>query len=113
MRKVGIFRHVHRREALKRKENLEKIKFQTNITVELALKFTEGKLCDSRFGDPQYMFTTVDDRVFFVAGKVAQKIHALRLQPREPIDITKAEVDWGNGRKGIEWQIGRVGVAPE
>jgi cytosine/adenosine deaminase-related metal-dependent hydrolase len=45
---------------------LQKIKFQTNITVEAALKFAEGKLCDSQFGDPQYMFTTVDDHVFFV-----------------------------------------------
>lgn len=92
---------------------MEKIKFQTNITVEVSLKFAEGKLCDSQFGDPQYMFTTTDDRVFFVAEKVAQKIHGLRLQPREPFDIVKAEVDWGNGRKGIEWQVARVGVAPE
>lgn len=93
--------------------SLQKIKFQTNISVEVALKFAEGKLCDSQFGDPQYMFTTVDDRVFFVAEKVAQKIHGLRLQPREPFDIVKAEVDWGNGRKGIEWQVAKVGAPPE
>jgi len=91
---------------------LQKIKFQTNITVELVLKFPEGKLCDSQFGDPQYMFTTVDERVFFVAGKVAQKIHGLRLQLHEPFEITKAEADYGNGRKGIEWQVTRVGFAP-
>ena len=54
---------------------LDKIQFQTNLPVELALKFTEGKLCDSQFGDPQYMFSTTDDRCFFVAAKVAQKIH--------------------------------------
>ena len=91
---------------------LQKIKFQTNVTVELALKFPEGKLCDSQFGDPQYMFTTTDDRVFFVAEKVAQKIHGLRLQPQEPFEITKAEVDYGHGRKGIEWQVAKVGFAP-
>jgi hypothetical protein len=91
---------------------LQKIKFQTNITVEAALKFAEGKLCDSQFGDPQYMFTTTDDRVFFVAEKVAQKIHGLRLQPQEPFDICKKEVDYGNGRKGIEWQVAKVGFAP-
>jgi hypothetical protein len=104
------------REALKRQgENampLQKIKFQTNITVEAALKFAEGKLCDSQFGDPQYMFTTTDDRVFFVAEKVAQKIHGLRLQPQEPFEICKKEVDYGNGRKGIEWQVAKVGFAP-
>ena len=92
---------------------MEKIKFQTNISVEVALKFAEGKLCDSQFGDPQYMFTTVDDRVFFVAEKVAAKIHGLHLEPREPFDIVKAEVDWGNGRKGIEWQVAKVGAPPE
>ena len=91
---------------------LQKIKFQTNITVEAALKFAEGKLCDSQFGDPQYMFTTIDDRVFFVAEKVAQKIHGLRLQPQEPFEICKKEVDYGNGRKGIEWQVAKVGFAP-
>ena len=90
----------------------QKIKFQTNITVEAALKFAEGKLCGSQFGEPQYMFTTTDDRVFFVAEKVAQKIHGLRLQPQEPFEICKKEVDYGNGRKGIEWQVAKVGFAP-
>ncbi len=84
---------------------LQKIKFQINVPLELSLKFTEGKLCDSQFGDPQYMFTTTDERCFFVAEKVAQKIHGLRLKPGEPFDICKAEVDWGNGRRGIEWQV--------
>ena len=91
---------------------LQKIKFQTNIPVEAALKFPEGRLCDSQFGDPQYMFTTVDDRVFFVAEKVAQKIHGLRLKPEEPFEIIKAEKDYGNNRKGIEWQVNRVGFVP-
>jgi len=87
---------------------MDKIKFQTNVPVEVALRFTEGKLCDSQFGDPQYMFSTTDDRAFFVAAKVAQKIHGLRLKPGEVIDIVKAEVPYTNGRKGIEWQVSRV-----
>src|ERR1022692_4760016 len=86
---------------------MDKIKFQTNVPVEVALRFTEGKLCDSQFGDP-YMFSTMDDRAFFVAAKVAQKIHGLRLKPGEVIDIVKAEVAYTNGRKGIEWQVSRV-----
>jgi hypothetical protein len=92
--------------------SLQKIKFQTNIPVEMALRFAEGKLCDSQFGDPQYMFTTLDDQVFFVAEKVAQKIHGLRLKPQEPLKIIKAEKDYGNGRKGIEWLVNRVGFTP-
>ena len=87
---------------------MDKIKFQTNVPVEVALRFPEGKLCDSQFGDPQYMFSTTDDRAFFVAAKVAQKIHGRRLKPGELIDIVKAEVPYSNGRKGIDWQITRV-----
>lgn len=71
---------------------LQKIRFQTNITVEAALKFTEGILCDRQFGGAQNVFTTADDRVFFVAEKAAQKIHGLRLHPREVFEITKTEV---------------------
>jgi hypothetical protein len=78
----------------------QKIKFQTNIPVEMALKFAEGKLCDSQFGDPQYMFRTVDDQVFFVAEKVAQKIHGLRLKPQEQLEIIKAEKDYGQRPQG-------------
>lgn len=87
---------------------LDKIQFQTNVPQELALKFVEGKLMPSNFGDPQYMYSTTDDRVFFVHEKVAQKIHGLRLQPGERIDICKAEVQGSNGRRFIEWQIARV-----
>jgi len=90
---------------------MDKLKFETNINHEIALKFPAGKLMDSQFGDPQYMFTTTEDRVFFVAEKVAQKIHGLKLKPREPFDICKAEVDYGKGRKGIEWQVAKVGFA--
>ena len=46
------------------------------------------------------------------ATAVAQKIHGLRLQPQEPFEICKKEVDYGNGRKGIEWQVAKVGFAP-
>jgi hypothetical protein len=34
------------------------------------------------------------------------------LQPQEPFEICKKEVDYGNGRKGIEWQVAKVGFAP-
>ncbi len=91
---------------------MEKIQFATNQVVELSLKFAEGKECQSNFGPPQWMFTTTDERVFFVAEKVAAKIHGLRLQPGEPFELCKAEVPYTNGRKGIEWQVNKVGFAP-
>lgn len=92
---------------------LEKIKFQTNIPVELALAFPDGKECESQFGGKQIMFTTVDERVFFVSPTVADKIRSLKPQRGERLDLTKKEVDYGNGRKGIEWEVLRVGNPPE
>lgn len=91
---------------------MEKIKFATNVAIETALKFPDGKLCDSQFGGAQYMFTTTDDRMFFVAEKVAQKIHGLRLKVGEPFTIGKMEKAYDNGRKGIEWLVEKVGFAP-
>lgn len=87
-----------------------KIVFETNKPLELALQFGEGKLSPSTFGDPQYMFSTTDNRVFYVADKVAAKIHALKLSPGEVFEFGRAEVDYGNNRKGIEWKAARVGA---
>ena len=47
-----------------------------------------------------------------MAEKVAQKIHRLRLKPQEPLEIIKAEKDYGNGRKGIEWLVDPRGIHP-
>ena len=91
----------------------QKIKFQTNIPVETALKFAEGKLCDSQFGDPQYMFTTTDDRVFFVAEKVAQKIHGLRLLPREPFGDYQSRGGLWQRPQGHRVAGGQVGFCPD
>ena len=90
---------------------MDKIAFQTNVPLEVALKFPTGRVCESQFGAPQTMFTTTEDKVFFVAEKVAAKIHGLRLQPGEPIEICKAEIVNG-ARKYIEWQVSKVGFAP-
>ena len=34
----------------------EKIQFQTNLPVELALQYLEGKAVDSQFGGVQHLF---------------------------------------------------------
>jgi hypothetical protein len=88
-----------------------KIKFATNVPVELALKFPEGKLVESNFGSPQVMFSTVSDEVLFVSEPVARKIQGIHAKVGEPLSICKKEVDFGNGRKGIEWIVERVGAA--
>jgi hypothetical protein len=41
-----------------------------------------------------------------------EQFRKLGVRQGEPVDITKAEVANGNGRKSIQWQVARVGFAP-
>jgi hypothetical protein len=94
----------------------EKIQFQTNIPVELGLQFLEGKPVDSQFGGVQHLFSTTDNRVFFVSEMVgniiADQVRKLGVQKGEPIEICKAEVTQGRGRKGMQWIVKKVGFVP-
>ncbi len=94
----------------------EKITFPTNVPVPLALQFLEGKVVASQFGGNQHLFTTTDGRIFFVSETVgeilATQLSKLHVQKGEPIEIIKAEVPSGNGRKSIQWLVNRVGFGP-
>jgi hypothetical protein len=91
------------------------IKFQTNIPVEVRLRSTEGRPVESQFGGMQAMFSA-EEGAFYVSETVgailAEQFRKLAIRPGEPIGITKAEVSKGNGRKGIEWSVAKVGFAP-
>jgi len=93
----------------------EKIQFQTNLPVELALQYLEGKPVDSQFGGVQHLFSTIDSRVFFVSemvgGIIADQLKKLGVQKGEAIEICKAEVTQGRGRKSIQWIVKKVGSA--
>ena len=92
----------------------EKIQFQTNLPVELALQYLEGKPVDSQFGGVQHLFSTTDNRVFFVSEMVgniiADQLKKLGVQKGEAIEICKAEVTQGRGRKSIQWIVKKVGA---
>jgi hypothetical protein len=91
------------------------IRFQTNIPVEVRLRSTEGRPVESQFGGMQAMFSA-EEGAFYVSETVgailAEQFRKLAIRPGEPIEITKAEVSKGNGRKGIEWSVAKVGFAP-
>lgn len=94
-----------------------KIEFQTNVPVELALQFLQGKEVESRFGSgKQHLFSTSDGRRFYVSDTVGQilsgQIQKQGIQPGEPIEICKQEMNQGRGRKGIEWKVTKVGQVP-
>jgi len=86
-------------------QGLPLVQFQPNIPVELALKFSEGRQINGKYGKPSVMFTTADDRVMFLEPQVAEKIQALGAVPGQPIRIVKTE---GPGRKQ-DWVVEKLG----
>ena len=83
----------------------ERIAFQTNVPVTVALAYADGLPVEGRFGD-QILYTLADERVMYVPPVVRTKLVELGIQPREPFTICKAERKEGN-RRFIEWQVNK------
>jgi hypothetical protein len=90
------------------------IKFQTNIPIEVRLRSIEGKPVESQFGGMQYMFGA-EEGAFYVSdtvgGILMDQFRKLGVRPGEPVEICKAEVSRGNGRKAIQWTVAKTEVA--
>lgn len=68
----------------------DKVEFIANVPVEVALEYTEGKLCDNtRYGD-QYYYSLVGNRSMYVPPIVARQINELEVQRGELITIVKS-----------------------
>jgi len=83
----------------------ERIAFQTNVPVTVALAYADGLQVEGRFGN-QIMYTLTDERVMYVPLVVRSKLAELGVQPGEPFTICKAERKEGN-RRLIEWQVNK------
>jgi hypothetical protein len=81
----------------------DKVQFQTNIPVEIALKYGDGKEVSGQYGD-QVMYTLTDDRVMYVPPIVKRRIEELGIGRGELFTLTKAEKKNGT-RRTIEWLI--------
>src|SRR5260370_8291104 len=73
----------------------EVIEFTANATVTVALKFNQGRKIAGQHGE-RMMYTTPDDRIFFVSLEVAGQIEAAGINVRENFTITQ---EW-DGVKG-------------
>lgn len=90
------------------------LKFQTNVTQEVRLRSIQGTEVESQFGGKQHMFSAEEGAFYvseIVGGIITDQCRKLGVKPGEPIDICKREVSRGNGRKGIEWVVSKVGFA--
>ena len=69
----------------------EIIKFDFNVPVEVALRFTEPRVFPSSFagGDDRHMFSTTDGRVMYVTPLTSARINALQLEKGECFWICK------------------------
>ena len=82
----------------------DKVQFQTNVPVEVVLKYGNGKDVTGQYGD-QVLYTLTDGRVMYVPPIVRRQIEDLGVARGELFTITKAEKK-NSTRRTIEWQGG-------
>ncbi len=81
------------------------IHFAPNTPVTVALKYNQGRRIQGQYGD-RMMFTTPDDRVFFLSPEVAGKIEEAGVNVREPFTITQR---WDGGKDSPRtWEVARI-----
>ena len=85
----------------------DKVQFQTNVPIEVALKYNDGKEVTGQYGD-QVLYTLTDGRVMYVPPIVKKKIDELGIGRGELFTITKAEKKNGT-RRTIEWVVATDG----
>src|SRR5216684_4987500 len=85
----------------------EKVQFQTNVSIEVALKYSDGKEVTGQYGD-QVLYTLTDGRVMYVPPIVKKRIDERGIGRGELFTITKAEKKNGT-RRTIEWVVATDG----
>src|ERR1700683_3634779 len=81
----------------------DKLQFQTNVAIDVALKYNDGKEVTGQYGD-QVLYTLTDGRVMYVPPIVKKKIDELGIGRGEVFTLTKAEKKSGT-RRTIEWVV--------
>ncbi len=83
----------------------EKVTFETNVPVPVALAQTEGMDVQGRYGD-EVMYNLQDGRVMFVPPSIRDEIKKLEVKPGEAVQVCKREVEV-LGEPCIEWTVSR------
>ena len=89
----------------------ERVMFQTNVPVTVALAYPDGVEVEGRYGD-QVMYTLADERVMYVPPIVRDKIRDLGIRQGQTITICRAERRDGN-RRFLEWLVEHQAVTSE
>jgi len=83
----------------------EKVTFETNVQVPVALAQVEGMELEGHDGD-EVMYDLQDGRVMFVPLSIRDQIRKLEVKPGEPLQVCKREVQ-ALGEACIEWAVSR------
>jgi len=90
------------------------LKFATNVPVEVALAYSDGKEVEGNYG-PQIMFSLAEapngETTMYVPPIVADRLAELQIGKGQRALICKGEVQRGN-RHGVQWQVSRVDPDP-
>jgi hypothetical protein len=84
----------------------ERVAFQTNEPVTVALAYPDGIQVEGRYGD-QVMYTLADERVMYVPPIVRSRIGELGVGKGDSVTICKAERREGT-RRFVEWHVERT-----
>jgi hypothetical protein len=84
----------------------ERVAFQINVPVTVALAYPDGIQVDGRYGD-QVMYTLADERVMYVPPIVRTRISELGVGKGESVTVCKTERREGT-RRFVEWQVERA-----
>jgi hypothetical protein len=87
---------------------MSKLIFSTNVPQLVRLTSLEGVERESQFGGVQHQFTAAEG-TFYVSEAVGRilstQFRKLGVKSGDAIEITKAEVDAGRGRKSLQWIV--------
>jgi hypothetical protein len=81
----------------------EKVTFETNVPVPVALAQTEGMEAQGRYGD-EVMYNLQDGRVMFVPLSIRDEIRKLEVKPGETLQVCRREVEV-LGEPCFEWTV--------
>ena len=81
----------------------ETVEFDPNVVQRLALKYQTGRVVNGRNG-ARVMFTTSDDKVFFLDQDIARRIEDLRMKPGAPFTVCRRQ-----SGKDVAWEVSKLG----
>jgi len=81
----------------------ETVEFDPNVIQRLALKYKTGRIVSGRNGN-RVMFTTSENKVFFIDEDIAQRLYDLRVKTGEPFTVCLRQ---SNGE--TRWEVQKLG----